>query len=127
MQILLLVVSSSYDKTVQLWDVGTRALQQTLKGHASTVRAIAFSPDGQRLASGSNDKAVRLWDVGTGALQQILEGHASTVRAIAFSPDGRWLITNLGFIDIGTPIPTSPQTASWSIPLPSFALNNQRT
>jgi WD40 repeat protein len=121
------LASGSDDRTVRLWDAETGALQQTLEGHASTVEAIAFSPDGQRLASGSHDGTVRLWDMETGALQQTLEGLANIASAVAFSPDGRWLITNFGSFNIGTPIPTSPQTASWSTPLPSFALNKQRT
>ncbi len=35
----------------------------TLKGHTDSVRALAFSPDGQRLASGSADGTIRLWQV----------------------------------------------------------------
>jgi len=34
---------------------------QTLEGHTSWVRAIAFSPDGGTLFSGSQDQTVRLW------------------------------------------------------------------
>ena len=63
----------------------------TLEGHAGGVTAIAFSPDGQMLASGSMDKTVRLWNPVTGELMRTLVGHTNGVRAVAFSPDGRSL------------------------------------
>ena len=58
---------------------------QTLEGHSRWVRAVAFSPDGQLLASASDDKTVRLWDSRTGALRGTLKGHSGRVNAVAFS------------------------------------------
>lgn len=52
---------------------------------------VAFSPDGQHLASTSGDYTGRLWSVGTGELREILTGHSSSMTAVAYSPNGQLL------------------------------------
>ena len=82
--------------TIYLWSVDSRELVRTLSGHDLRVNTLAFSPDGQTLASGSNDSTVRLWDVNTGKQLYVLEGHSSNVGTVAFTPDGGSLISSGG-------------------------------
>jgi len=85
------LLATGIDRDVLLWQIaGTRQLA-TLAGHTAWITSIAFSPDGNMLASNSNDHTIRLWDVPTGQCLITLRGHTSGVQTIAFSPDGNLL------------------------------------
>ena len=79
------------DSAVYLWDLEACRCIARMPGHQNVVWAVAFSPDGRRLASASADETVRLWDGLTGAFIATLTGHARPVMAVAFSPDSRYL------------------------------------
>jgi tRNA A-37 threonylcarbamoyl transferase component Bud32 len=78
------------------WHYRRRAYQGgifTCYGHAARLTAVAYSPDGTRLATASADGTARLWDARTGQELLALKGHTKAVWSVAFSPDGMRLAT----------------------------------
>ena len=55
--------------------------------------AVAFSPDGSKLAAAGADRAVRVWEVATGKEVALIEDHADWIFDVAWSPDGKRLAT----------------------------------
>ena len=88
----LLAVASSIG--IWLYDTGTYQEVALLTGHTNRAYSVAFSPDGNTLASGGGSQdmtSLRLWDVTTGQSIATLTGHGARVYSVAFSPDGRTL------------------------------------
>ena len=91
------------DNTVQLWDAQTGAHKTTLTGHTKQVNSVAYSPDGNIIASGGTDGTVRLWDVTTGKHKAALKDTSwinyllpwlnAPVNSVAYSPDGNTVAT----------------------------------
>ena len=67
---------SNADHTIKLWTVKTGECLSTLNGHHNSVWLVAFSPDGQTLASGSDDKTIKLWATATGQCLNTLKTQA---------------------------------------------------
>ena len=87
------------DSTIRLWDVRSGQNLKTIKRHTGEVISLAFSPDGETLASGSMDMTVRLWYLRSGPYLRSLEGHTGFVSSVMFSPDGGTLASSGGWKD----------------------------
>jgi WD40 repeat protein len=61
-----------------------------LAGHTQSITTVAWSPDGNVLATASLDRVIRLWTP-TGTLLQTLTGHEDGILSLDFSPDGSTL------------------------------------
>jgi serine/threonine protein kinase/Tol biopolymer transport system component len=69
---------------------------RTLEGHSKPIHAVAYSPNGQQMASASEDGTVRLWQTNGGLLQRTfgsgvtgVSGTTGSLDAVAFSADGQ--------------------------------------
>ena len=94
------VASAGYDKRVLVWQpdkidqVDLEVLvskdplrpqpSRSFEGHSAPVRTVAYSADGQSIASGGDDNIVRVWDAATGKPTAVLRGHSRPVETCAF-------------------------------------------
>ncbi|MFM2310967.1 MAG: hypothetical protein RLZZ04_243 [Cyanobacteriota bacterium] len=77
---------------IRLFRLEDRQPYLYLEGHGknlSVITNIAFSPDGQMLASSSIDSTVKTWNIDTGECLKTFTGKQQWIWSVAFSPDGR--------------------------------------
>jgi WD40 repeat protein len=79
---------------VEFWDVRHGRSLGPASGHTGRAYKLAFSPDGQRLASACFKGEVGIWDVTGRRLIKGLSGHNGDLYCVAFSPDGRTLASS---------------------------------
>jgi WD40 repeat protein len=87
-----LVVPWVAGENIAFWD-RKMAKEHHLKGHGGRVFNVAFSTDGEYLASGSEDKTTKVWDFAQGEVVANLRGYENTVWWVEFSQDGKRLLT----------------------------------
>jgi WD40 repeat protein len=82
---------------IQLWDPeGNQKVSEFRNAHASTINAIVFSPQGNRMASCSQDFNVRLWDFDIVLQSRDFEGHQDPVWTAYFNSDGTRIVSASG-------------------------------
>ena len=80
------LVTKGLSGRLYLWDVASGTLKTELSGHMSRFASVAFSPDGNTLASCGSDQLF-LWNWRSGEQIMSISGHTKAINAIAFSPD----------------------------------------
>src|SRR2546421_11700813 len=88
--------AASLDKTVHVWNAKTGS--GILRYNSSyglmpnfSVLSLAWSPQGDRIASTCGDKTIRLWNATTGKPISTFKTSSDSVSDVAWSPDGRYL------------------------------------
>ncbi|HVT59919.1 MAG TPA: WD40 repeat domain-containing protein [Thermoanaerobaculia bacterium] len=96
------IATASFDGTVRIWNATQGSLVAVLEEPAGTadehrsrppVVAVAWSPDGQRLATGSRDGTARIWSGPAFARSVKLEGHGDGVQQVAWDAAGGCVAT----------------------------------
>ena len=83
-----LLVTAASSGVIQIWDIAKRQVVVTLVGHESGVTALAFSRDGQHIASGDKQGRVKLWKRTSSQAEAEYQLHTDVVQSLAFSSDG---------------------------------------
>ena len=94
------LVIGGVDGSVRLWSFGTRTKAHTLRsrvhlrtGHSALTTALAYSADGEVMASGHLDGSIYLWDPHSGMEMEAQLRHEGAVTGLGFTPDGSVLIS----------------------------------
>jgi len=106
------LASGGEDQSIRLWDVGLREVRATCEWPSQEIRRmsdgkivtesqtlssqighLAFSPEGETLASVCTNGCVMLWDPQTGAHRNTLRGFGGVATSLVFAPDTNFLVS----------------------------------
>ncbi len=78
---------------IRIFRVESGKLLSQIEDHADWIFAVAWSPDGKRLASASRDKTAKVFDIEKKESLVTFPTHAQPVYTISFTPDGKGIVT----------------------------------
>lgn len=129
-----LLASASDDQTIGIWDIESRSLLRTYRGHVERIYGLSFSADGQWLASGGKDSTLRVWQPHTRQDRiTLFEAPSVAMIGVQFSPSSNEVAA---LIDdaAGNPVlkawrldlPASPTMVEHTLQLPASRLSLAR-
>ncbi|MDX2246979.1 MAG: hypothetical protein SF052_09405 [Bacteroidia bacterium] len=83
------VMTAAMDSTVRLWKLPSPAPFYESEAHGRGVSALAFSPDGKKIATGGKDQMVNLTDLVTGQFIEAHARHREDILTVKIFPDGK--------------------------------------
>lgn len=85
------LATGAEDKLIRIWDLESKKIVMTLKGHEQDIYSLDYFPSGNKLVSGSGDRTVRIWDLTTGTCSLTLSIEDG-VTTVAVSPgEGKFI------------------------------------
>lgn len=80
---------------VRIWPMGSPHPRLILRGHATRVTSVIWSPDNTILYSAGGN-TIRAWDVNSGVQLRVLDGFTDSINHVAWSADGQRVIAQQG-------------------------------
>ncbi|MEM6592940.1 MAG: WD40 repeat domain-containing protein, partial [Cyanobacteria bacterium P01_C01_bin.73] len=87
---LPLLAATNLDGSLQIWELESKTLMQTIQAHNGAAWSLAFSPTGEFLVSGGADHHAKVWNL-DGTLLSTLSGHQSMVWQVAVGSAGQMI------------------------------------